>query len=135
VLLVMPLASSHLVTPVAALALVLGANLGSAINPVLEGGNARNPASRRLPIGNLINRVIGVVVVLPFLQPIADAFARFEPNPARMTADFHTAFNIALALVFILLLDAPGVAARASFARPGEINRLVDSALLGRDGN
>jgi phosphate:Na+ symporter len=105
VLLVMPLAYSHLVTPVAALALVLGANLGSAINPVLEGGSARNPASRRLPIGNLINRVIGVVVVLPFLQPIADAFARFEPNPARMTADFHTAFNIALALVFILLLD------------------------------
>jgi phosphate:Na+ symporter len=36
VLLVMPLAYSHLVTPVAALALVLGANLGSAINPVLE---------------------------------------------------------------------------------------------------
>jgi phosphate:Na+ symporter len=43
--------------------------------------------------------------VLPFLQPIANAFARFEPNPARMAADFHTAFNIALALVFILLLD------------------------------
>src|SRR6266699_2090803 len=38
VLLVMPLAYSHFVTPVAALALVLGANLGSAINPVLEGG-------------------------------------------------------------------------------------------------
>jgi phosphate:Na+ symporter len=105
VLLVMPLAYSHLVTPVAALALVLGANLGSAINPVLEGGSAKNPASRRLPVGNLINRIIGVVVVLPFLQPIANAFARFEPNPARMAADFHTAFNIALALVFILLLD------------------------------
>jgi len=105
VLLVMPLASSHLVTPVAAMALVLGANLGSAINPVLEGGSSNNPASRRLPVGNLINRVIGVLIVLPFLQPIADAFARFEPNPARMVADFHTAFNIALALVFILLLD------------------------------
>jgi phosphate:Na+ symporter len=105
VLLVMSLAYSHFVTPVAALALVLGANLGSAINPVLEGGSSRNPASRRLPVGNLINRLIGVVVVLPFLQPIADAFTRIEPNPARMAADFHTAFNIALALVFIFLLD------------------------------
>ena len=105
VLLVMSLAYSHFVTPVAALALVLGANLGSAINPVLEGGSSTNPASRRLPVGNLINRVIGVVVVLPFLQPIADAFTRLEPNPARMAADFHTVFNIALALVFIFLLD------------------------------
>src|SRR6266566_2478597 len=106
VLLVMPLAYSHFVTPVAALALVLGANLGSAINPVLEGGGSSNPASRRLPVGNLINRVIGVAVVLPFLQPIADAFTRLEPNPARMAADFHTVFNIALALVFIFLLDS-----------------------------
>jgi phosphate:Na+ symporter len=105
VLLVMPLAFSHFITPVAALALVLGANLGSAINPILEGGNSNNPASRRLPVGNLINRVIGVVVVLPFLQPIADVFTRLEPNPARMTADFHMAFNVALALAFILLLD------------------------------
>jgi len=106
VLLVMPLAYSHFITPVAALALVLGANLGSAINPVLEGGSSSNPASRRLPLGNLINRVIGAVVVLPFLQPIADAFTRLEPNPARMAADFHTAFNVALALVFIFLLDS-----------------------------
>jgi phosphate:Na+ symporter len=105
VLLVMPLAYSHFITPVAALALVLGANLGSAINPVLEGGSSTNPATRRLPVGNLINRVIGVVVVLPFLQPIAEAFTRLEPNPARMAADFHTVFNVVLALVFILLLD------------------------------
>ncbi len=105
VLLVMPLASSHFITPVAALALVLGANLGSAVNPILEGGSSNNPASRRLPVGYLINRGIGVVVVLPFLQPIADALTRLEPNPARMTADFHMAFNVALALVFIFLLD------------------------------
>jgi phosphate:Na+ symporter len=105
VLLIMPLVYSHFITPVAALALVLGANLGSAINPVLEGGSSTNPATRRLPVGNLINRVIGVVVVLPFLQPIAEAFTRLEPNPARMAADFHTVFNVALALVFIPLLD------------------------------
>ena len=105
VLLVMPLAYSHFITPVAALALVLGANLGSAINPILEGGSSNNPASRRLPVGNLINRVIGIVVALPFLGPITDAFTRLEPNPARMTADFHMAFNIALAVLFIFLLD------------------------------
>jgi len=104
VLLVMSLAWSHFVTPTAALALVLGANLGSALNPLLEGSTRQNPASRRLPVGNLINRLVGCILVLPFLHPIADAFTRFEPNPSRMAADFHTAFNVVLAMVFILPL-------------------------------
>jgi phosphate:Na+ symporter len=108
VLLVMSLAYSHFVNPVAALALVLGANLGSAINPLLEGSRS-SLASRRLPVGNMLNRLIGVAVVLPFLQPIADVFVRFDPNAARMAADFHTVFNVASALVFVFLLD--GVAA------------------------
>jgi phosphate:Na+ symporter len=73
VLLVMSLAYSHFVSPVAALALVLGANVGSAINPLLEGSRA-SLASRRLPVGNMFNRLVGVALVLPFLQPIADIF-------------------------------------------------------------
>jgi phosphate:Na+ symporter len=104
VLLVMSLAYSHFVSPVAALALVLGANLGSAINPLLEGSRA-NLAGRRLPVGNMLNRVVGVVLVLPFLQPIAELFSRFDINPARMAADFHTVFNIALAVLFVFALD------------------------------
>jgi phosphate:Na+ symporter len=105
VLLIMSLAYSGFITPVAALALTLGANLGSAINPVIEGSNSRNPASRRLPLGNLLNRLIGCALTLPFLNPIAHALTRFEPNPSRMTADFHMAFNLVLAIVFILPLD------------------------------
>src|SRR5690242_8467220 len=104
VLLVMSLAYSGFVTPVAALALTLGANLGSAINPVVEGGHAGNAASRRLPLGNLLNRVVGCALALPFLHPIAEMLGRIEPNASRMTADFHTAFNLALALLFILPL-------------------------------
>lgn len=105
VLLIMSLAFSGIITPVAALALTLGANLGSAINPLIEGSTSSNPASQRLPIGNLVNRVVGCVLVLPFLHPIADALARIEPNPSRLTADFHTAFNLALAIIFIFPLS------------------------------
>jgi phosphate:Na+ symporter len=105
VLLVMSLSYSHFITPVAALSLILGANLGSAINPLVEGSHSDNPASRRLPLGNLLNRLIGCALVLPFLHPLAAALAQFEPNPSRMAADFHTAFNVALAVVFILPLN------------------------------
>ncbi len=103
-LLIMSLAYSGFITPVAAVALTLGANLGSAINPVIEGSNSNNPASYRLPLGNLLNRLVGCAVALPFVHPIADALSRFEPNASRMTADFHTAFNLALAVVFIFPL-------------------------------
>ena len=128
VLLVMSLAYSHFVSPVAALALVLGANLGSAINPLLESGANANPASRRLPFGNLINRLVGVVLVLPFLQPIAGLLMRLDPNPTRMAADFHTAFNVLLALVFIFLLD--GLASVLTRLLPDPAKRTDPSAPL-----
>jgi phosphate:Na+ symporter len=105
VLLVMSLAYSNFITPVASLAFVLGANLGSAINPLFEGGSFDEPASRRLPVGNLLNRLVGVVAAYPFLGAIADVLIRFEPHPGRWTADFHLAFNALLALTFIGLLD------------------------------
>jgi phosphate:Na+ symporter len=105
VLLTMSLAFSHFITPTAALALVLGANLGSAINPVLEGAQRGDPSSYRLPLGNLINRLLGVCVALPFLQHIVEVAQRFEPNMARLTAEFHVGFNIVLAAIFLPLLD------------------------------
>jgi phosphate:Na+ symporter len=105
VLLVMSLAFSQFVTPEAALALVLGANLGSAINPLIETGARGDLASRRLPVGNLINRLVGVLIVLPFLHPIAQEMTAWQPNAAKMTAEFHMLFNIALAVIFIGALD------------------------------
>ncbi len=105
VLLVMSLAYAHFVTPYAALALVLGANLGSAINPIVEGARRDNPASYRLPLGNLVNRVAGILLVAPFLQPIADLLISWQTDLAKATALFHIAFNVVTALIFIGLLD------------------------------
>ena len=101
VLVVMSLGAAQLLSPTAMLAMVLGANVGSALNPLIEASQPRNPASRRLPIGNLLTRVAGCALVLPFLHPIADVLQQFEPSTARLAADFHTAFNVLLALIFI----------------------------------
>jgi phosphate:Na+ symporter len=105
VLVVMSLGAAHIVPPTAELAMVLGANVGSALNPLIETSQPGNLASRRLPIGNLLTRLVGCALVLPFLQPISDLLQKFEPNPARLAADFHTAFNILLAILFIGPLD------------------------------
>jgi phosphate:Na+ symporter len=105
VLLIMSLAYAHFISPYASLALVLGANLGSAINPILEGARRDNPASYRLPLGNLMNRLAGVLLVMPFLRPLADQLQALQPDLAKLTAEFHIAFNVGTAIVFIGLLD------------------------------
>ncbi len=94
VLLTMSFAAKGVVPPDAAFALVLGANLGTAINPVLEGGAGDDPAARRLPIGNLINRGIGVVAGLALLPVLGPWLVTVDPDNARVVADFHTVFNL-----------------------------------------
>jgi phosphate:Na+ symporter len=105
VLLIMSLAFSNFVTPAAALALVVGANLGSAINPLFEGGKRGDRASYRLPAGNLLNRIVGVVLALPLLPLLTPYLQSLQPDAAKMTALFHVGFNVVLALLFIPLLD------------------------------
>ncbi|MBV9653224.1 MAG: Na/Pi cotransporter family protein [Acetobacteraceae bacterium] len=105
VLLVMSFASRGVVPPHAAFALVLGANLGSALNPVLEGGAGGDPVARRLPVGNLLNRVIGCVLALAGLRWIGPFVATSETDLARLVADFHTGFNVVLAALFLPLLQ------------------------------
>jgi phosphate:Na+ symporter len=103
VLLIMSLATKGVVPADAAFALVLGANLGTAINPLVEGPGG-DPAVKRLPIGNLIGRILGVAVTISFLGPISQFMMSIEPTSARAVADFHTLFNLGVAAVSLPLL-------------------------------
>jgi phosphate:Na+ symporter len=104
VLLIMSLASKGVVPPEAAFALVLGANLGTAINPLIEGPAGDDPAAKRLPVGNLVTRAAGVAVALALISPIGIFMVQLVPDNARAVAAFHTLFNLAVALVFFPLL-------------------------------
>jgi phosphate:Na+ symporter len=105
VLLVVSFATKGVVPPDAAFALVLGANLGTAINPLLEGTPGDDPVAKRLPIGNLVNRLVGcaiAVLAMPYLGPL---LVQLEPNNARAVADFHTLFNLLMAVLFFPFLS------------------------------
>jgi phosphate:Na+ symporter len=104
VLLVMSFAAKGVVPPQAAFALVMGANLGSAINPVLEGVTGTDWSTRRVAVGNLVNRLVGVFVGIQLLGVLGPWLVTIEPDNARVVADFHTGFNLVLALVFLPLL-------------------------------
>ncbi|PLC51190.1 Na/Pi cotransporter [Pollutimonas subterranea] len=104
VVLIMSLAGHGLVTPSLAFALVLGANLGTSINPILEGSGDNDPAARRLPLGNLGTRLAGCILALLLLPWLPSLMAIFSSDPARAVANFHTLFNVLTALLFLPVL-------------------------------
>jgi phosphate:Na+ symporter len=108
VLLIVSLAANQVVPPDCAFALVLGANIGSALNPLIEGGVGGDPVSKRLPLGNLLNRAAGAVIALVAMRWIGPWMVVFEPNTARAVADFHTAFNLVTAALFFPVLGPFG---------------------------
>jgi phosphate:Na+ symporter len=99
VLLVVSLVATHAIEVTPALALILGANLGSTLPALMAAGS---PVARRLPLGNVLVRLIGCVVALPLLPFCADLLTRLDVSPLRAVVNFHTAFNVALAAAFIL---------------------------------
>jgi phosphate:Na+ symporter len=105
VLLTMALAAQGVVPPQAAFALVLGANLGSALNPLIEGVAGDDPAAKRVPAGNLLNRVVGALLGLLLLNWLGPWLVTIEPDAGRVVADFHTGFNLVMAALFLPVLQ------------------------------
>ncbi len=103
VLFVMALAASGAVAPALALALVLGANLGGALIPLLDQA-AAVPAARRVPLGNALMRGLVAVACLPLVGLAIGLLLRLEPQPGRLVVNAHLAFNIAVALLFLPLV-------------------------------
>ena len=102
VLLTASLAASGLVPPALALALVAGANIGGALIAVVLTWRSA-AAARRAPLANLLARSIVAVAAL-LLLPLALAYLPVLGASAdRLVVNFHTAFNIVLALIFLPL--------------------------------
>jgi phosphate:Na+ symporter len=101
VLLYMSFVGSGTIPVELGLFMVLGANIGGALAPVVM--TLRDiPAGRRVPLGNLVIRGLGVIFVMPFMSSLILPYIELlHPNPARMLVNFHTAFNIGVALIFL----------------------------------
>jgi phosphate:Na+ symporter len=98
VLLVATLAASAISMEVA-LGLVLGANLGSGLLGVLT--TLKSPVTvRQVPLGNLLFKVIGVLIAAPLIG----VWIKHSPvmGPAALqVVTFHLAFNVIVALLLI----------------------------------
>ncbi len=105
ILFVATLAGSGAVEAQAAIAMVVGANIGTAINPLLSARfSAADRAALRLPLGNMANRLVGAGLVLAFLPQAAAVLVALEASPVQFVAHAHLLFNLATALLFLPLL-------------------------------
>jgi len=102
-LLVSALAGVGAISMPAALAMVLGANLGSALNPILQGDRS-NLATLRLPLGNVMTRLVGLAVAMPLIPLTARLAGEAGMPAASAVVAYHLAFNVTVALAFLPLL-------------------------------
>ena len=100
VLLIATLATQAMLPVTAALGLVLGANIGSGVLAMLATANA-SAQVRRLPLGNLIFKVLGVLLFMAFLPEIHVLLQQVLPTVHQQVVMFHLAFNVVLGIVFI----------------------------------
>ena len=100
VLLTATLAGTSVITNDVALGLVLGANLGSGLLAVITTARS-NIEVRRVPLGNLIFKVLGVIMVAPFVGLWLRHVRPYLSDPASLAVMFHLSFNLLVGLVFI----------------------------------
>ena len=104
VLLIMAFAQAGTVPMDVALALVLGANLGGTLAPIVA-TFAAGAAARRVTFGNAAFKLIGVALVMPAIDLVQPLLGWFGADAARQVVNFHTAFNLLIAVVFIGLTE------------------------------
>ena len=117
VLLIATLAASNVIGIHVALALVLGANLGSGVLAMLT--TARSPPeARRVTLGNFLFKLIGCAAVVPLIGIVEPPMARLG-GEAQQVVLFHLLFNGAIAVVFLFLTEPVArIAERLMPARP-----------------
>ncbi len=100
VLLVATLTATQVIGLDTALPLVIGANIGSGALAVLMTLKA-SAEVRRVPLGNLLFKLIGAAVTLPFIHMIASYARDSGFAESQVVIAFHLIFNVALAAICI----------------------------------
>jgi len=104
VLLTAALAASKVIGLHVAMALVLGANLGSGVLAMMN-TLPSSPEARRVTLGNFLFRLIGCLAFAPFLAQSETLLAGIDPAANRIVVHFHLLFNVAIAVAFVFLTE------------------------------
>ena len=129
---VISLAAQGLITLDLAIALVLGANIGTSITAQLAAIGKPAEARQAAFVHTTFN-VIGAVIWIPFIGILADVAVRLSPadDLARQVAWAHTVFNVANVFIFIWFTRWFALAAeRFVKDRPEDQARVIEARYL-----
>ncbi|TMC22898.1 MAG: Na/Pi cotransporter family protein [Chloroflexi bacterium] len=99
--LVLTLAENKALPTSAALALTLGANVGTTLLPLLASLNKGMLAGRRLALVHSGTKLLGAAIFLLLLDPLTALLPQIWPDPGVQVAMLHLCFNLILALPFL----------------------------------
>jgi len=100
VLLTATLAEQGLLPTSVALGLVVGANVGSGLLALIA-TSGDGPLTRRLPLGNLVFKLLGALLAVVLLPQAHVGLQQVLGTVAEQVVVFHLGFNLTLAVLFI----------------------------------
>ncbi|EIS1786513.1 Na/Pi cotransporter family protein [Salmonella enterica] len=100
VLLTATLTAAGIISFPVALCLVIGANLGSGLLAMLN-NSAANAAARRVALGSLLFKLIGSLVILPFVHPLANLMDELSLPKSELVIYFHVFYNLVRCLAMV----------------------------------
>lgn len=90
-----------------AIFMVLGVNVGGVFAQIAATWKHSREAAR-IPLGNLFMRVGGVIIFLPLLGYAKEWLALIDDDPVRLMVNFHTLFNVVVAVIFLPFVGQVG---------------------------
>src|SRR5262245_60181048 len=101
------LASQGLIGLNGAVAIVLGANIGTCATALTASVGATAEA-KRVAVAHIAFKLLGAVIMLPFIGPFTTMVAASTGDPARQVANAHTFFNLGISLLFLPFTPVAG---------------------------
>jgi phosphate:Na+ symporter len=100
VLLTATLTSTGVISFDVALCLVIGANLGSGLLAMIN-NSAANAAARRVALGSLLFKLVGSLIVLPFVHILARLMHHLPLPESELVIYFHVFYNLIRCLAMV----------------------------------
>ncbi|WP_442111246.1 Na/Pi cotransporter family protein [Pseudomonas sp. NUPR-001] len=100
VLLTATLAGAELISLPVAIGLVIGANIGSGLLAFLS-TSMQNAAGRQVALGSLLYKLIGLVLIIPVLDPLVHWMDSLSFSAQELVIGFHLLYNSLRCLIML----------------------------------
>ncbi|MNF54768.1 Na+/Pi-cotransporter [compost metagenome] len=100
VLLTATLAGAGVISLPVAIGLVIGANIGSGVLAFLS-TSMQNAAGRQVALGSLLYKMIGLLLIIPVLDPLVHWMDSLDFSPQGLVIGFHLLYNTLRCLILL----------------------------------